>query len=126
MSARWCNGTGRGAPRQLKRPVPLLCGIAEIGIERRRQIAKRAVRTEGVVVVLPVRKSGASVSERCEERFVQQLVTESAIEALDEGVLRRLAWRDVVPIDFSFLRPGQDGATREFRAVIGDDTGGQP
>jgi hypothetical protein len=33
------------------------------------------------------------MSERGEQSLVQQLVTQPAVEALDEGVLRRLAWR---------------------------------
>ena len=37
--------------------------------------------------------------ERGEQRLVQQLVAQPAVEALDEGVLDRLARGDVVPVD---------------------------
>jgi hypothetical protein len=45
--------------------------------------------------------------ERAEQRFVQQLITQAAIEAFDEGILLRLAGRNVVPPDLSILRPAQ-------------------
>src|SRR5947199_2010382 len=111
---------GRGAPKA-QRPVPLLCGIAEHCIDRWRHVADAAVRPEVVVVVLPFRKSGASVSERCEECLVEQLVAELAVEALDEGVLRRLAWGDVVPIDAGLLAPAQDRSAGQLGAIVADD-----
>jgi hypothetical protein len=37
------------------------------------------------------------MSERDEQGLIQQLISEPAVEALDEGVLRRFAWRDVMP-----------------------------
>jgi len=45
------------------------------------------------------------MSERGEQRLVQQLVTQPAIETLDESVLGWLAGRDVVPLDVGVLRP---------------------
>jgi hypothetical protein len=39
------------------------------------------------------------VGERGEQAFVQQLVAQAAVEALDEGVALRLAGRDVMPRD---------------------------
>ncbi|ESZ54411.1 hypothetical protein X729_28500 [Mesorhizobium sp. L103C131B0] len=35
--------------------------------------------------------------ERGEQRLVQQFVAQAAVEALDEGILHRLARRDVGP-----------------------------
>ena len=46
------------------------------------------MRPDGVVVVLPDCQRLAGVSERGEQRLVQQLVAQPAVEALDEGVLR--------------------------------------
>jgi hypothetical protein len=57
----------------------------------RRQIAERAVRPFGVVVAAPLLEGDASVSERGEQCLVQQLVAQPPVEALDEGVLGRLA-----------------------------------
>ena len=72
-------------------------GSSELGVEGGRKIADSAVRPEGVVIVFPARKRLAGMIERGEDRLVEQLVTEPAVEALDEGVLRRLAGRDVMP-----------------------------
>ena len=85
------------------RPVPLHLGIAEFGIDGRRYIADGAVRPDGVVVVFPDRQRLTSMSKRGEQSLVQQLVTQSAVKTLDEGVLRRLAWCDVVPANLGLL-----------------------
>ena len=39
------------------------------------------------------------MGERSEERLVQQLVAQPAVEALDEGILLRLARCDVMPFE---------------------------
>jgi hypothetical protein len=44
-------------------------------------------------------KPRSSVGERAKQRLVQQLVSQTAVEALDRGVLRRFARRDPVPVD---------------------------
>ena len=88
--ARWCNGTGRGALDIAQRPVPLHCGSAEFGERGWRQIAKRTVRPNGVVIILPDRESLADMVERAEQCLVEQFVTQSPVEALDEGILLRL------------------------------------
>jgi len=96
---RWCNGAGREALNVAQRPVPLHSGNAEFGKDGGRQIAERTVRPDGVVIVLPDRQSLADMGERSEERLVQQLVAQPAVEALDEGILLWLARRDVMPFD---------------------------
>jgi hypothetical protein len=62
-------------------------------------------------------KEGAQVNKS----LIQQLVTQFAVEALDEGVLRRLAWRDVMPSDLGLLSPSQDRHAGQLRAVVADD-----
>jgi hypothetical protein len=57
------------------------------------------------------------VVERGEERLVQKFVAQSAVEALDEGILLGLAERNVVPLDPSLLRAAQDRHAGEFRSV---------
>jgi len=52
--------------------------------------------------------------------FVQQLVAQPTIEALNEGVLHRLAWGDVVPRDLLPIRPGKPA---KFRTDFGLETG---
>ena len=55
------------------------------------------MRPDMVVIVSPGGQNDPGVSERGERRLVQALVAQPPIEALDEGVLRRLAGRDVMP-----------------------------
>jgi hypothetical protein len=47
---------GRRASRELKRPVPLLRGIAEFGVDGRRHLADGAVRLDGAVISPSVRR----------------------------------------------------------------------
>src|SRR5690242_8630909 len=60
------------------------------------------------------------MGERAEEGLVQQLVPEPAVEALDQGVLLRLARGDVVPLDASVLTPPQDRHAGQLGAVVRD------
>jgi len=62
------------------------------------------MRPDGAVVVLPSSEGRAGMGERDEQRLVQKLVAQAAVERLDEGVLLRLAGRDVVPDDRSWLQ----------------------
>lgn len=41
-------------------------------------------------------------------------------EAFDEGILRRLAGRDVMPVDTALVGPCQDGVAGQFDAVVAD------
>jgi len=79
------------------------------------------VRSDGVVVVLPDRQGLAGLGERSEEGLVEQLVAQSSVEALDEGILLRLARRDVMPFDLRLLRPAQDRHAGQLGAVVGND-----
>ena len=53
-----------------------------------------------------------------EQRLIQVLVSEPAIEAFDEGVLRRLAGTNVMPIDTRFGCPGYDRTRGQLRAIV--------
>lgn len=77
-----------------------------------------------IVIVLPERKSSPSVSEAREHFLVQELVTEPAVERLDEGVLRRLAGRDVMPGNAAVVLPLEDGSAGQFCSVVADDGSG--
>ena len=79
------------------------------------------MRALGVVVLDPVGDQGAGVIEAVEQGFVQELVAHAPVEALDEAVLHRFARRDVMPVDFVFRAPGEDGVRGQLGAVIGDD-----
>ena len=56
-----------------------------------------------VIVMLPCRQHGSGVRQRREQRLIQAFVTQASVEAFDEGVLCRLAWRDVMPVDPAVL-----------------------
>ena len=49
--------------------------------------------------VLLENKRLAGMIERAEQSLVQQHDPEPAVEALDEGILGRLARRDIMPLD---------------------------
>src|SRR5271166_694351 len=98
---------GRGARSVAQRPVPLQSGSAEFSEDRRREIAKTAVRSHGVVVVFPSQKSRARMRQRREQRLVEQLIAQPPIEAFDKGILLRLAGGDVVPLDAVLVRAAQ-------------------
>ncbi len=53
---------------------------------------------EVVVVVPPVSQHLTGMAETGEQRLIQAFVTQASVEALDEAVLLRLAWRDVMPL----------------------------
>jgi hypothetical protein len=83
-------------------------------VERGREVDRRLpselrVRPRGVVVELPPQERGSGLGEAGEQRLVQQLVPQAAVEAFDEAILHRLAGRDVVPVDPRRVSPGQDG-----------------
>lgn len=61
--------------------------------------AKRGMRSLGVGVLYPVGEDCTGLTDREEQRLVEQFVAHATIEALYELVLRRLARRDVVPLD---------------------------
>src|SRR5208283_4661389 len=52
-----------------------------------------------IVVVTPCLDGFARLGEREEDVLVEAFVAQAAIEALDEGVLQRLARLDVVPVE---------------------------
>ena len=66
---------------------------------------RRRMRSYGVEILLPGGENGAGLGERREERLIEALVAQPPYEALDEGVLLRLAGRDVVPGHTARLHP---------------------
>ena len=79
--------SGARSPRRAQRSIPLRRGSAELGIDRRRQVADAAVWPDGVVVVPPGRQDRPGLGQRGEQGLVEQLVPQPAVEALNEGVL---------------------------------------
>jgi hypothetical protein len=79
------------------------------------------MRARGVVVGDPGADEPASLIEIDEQALVEKLVAHAAVERLDEAVLHRPAWRDVVPIDAMILRPHQHGVGGELSAIVRHD-----
>ena len=50
--------------------------------------------------------------------LVEALVTQAAVEALDEAILHRLARGNVVPFDTVVLLPAQDRVRGQLGAVV--------
>jgi hypothetical protein len=63
------------------------------------------MRSFSVVITSPLLALDASLGERREQRLVQELVAQSIVEALDEGVLLGLPGVYVVPVEAKALRP---------------------
>ena len=79
------------------------------------------MRPLGIVVVSPAGEDRAGLTDRKEQRLVEQLVAHATIKTLDEPVLRRLARRDVMPLDADIAGPGEHRVRGELGAVIADD-----
>ena len=66
-----------------------------------------------VVVVAPLRQFNANLLQCGEERLVQLLIAQAAIEAFDESVLHLFAGCDIVPFNLRRISPRQDGVAGE-------------
>ena len=73
-----------------------------------------------VVVFLPCGDLGSGFGERREQRLVEALIPEVAVEALDETVLHWFAGQDVMPIDTCPLTPFENGHTGQLGSVVRD------
>lgn len=61
-----------------------------------------------VEVDAPCRDQNASMAEAIEQVLIQTFISHPAVEAFDEPILHRFAWRDVVPINLAVFLPFQD------------------
>src|SRR5216684_543901 len=110
---------GRGAPA--KRSVPASLAAEGAGVGPRGHPAELRMWPLLVVITPPGLQYGTGVRQRFEQRLVQQLVAQPAVEAFDEAVLLRFAGRDVVPADTDRIRPAQDRVRGQLGAVVADD-----
>src|SRR6201987_4816607 len=74
-----------------------------------------------ILMVPPGLERSTGVGQRPEQRLVQQLIAQAAVEALDEAVLVWFAGCNVVPPDTSLVGPVQDGVRGQLCAVVTDD-----
>ena len=81
--------------------------------------AAAAVGSDLVVMPAPVGDYFPCLRQRCEPVFVEALVAELAVEAFDVSVLGRCARLDQDVFEAVPLRPGNEGAAGELRAIVG-------
>src|SRR3546814_12220484 len=81
-----------------------------------RQPANTTMRPHRVVVVAPELLDRAGMAERHEQRLVEALVTQEAVEALDIAVLLRIARGAVVPLAWLILHPSPDRQAGQIRS----------
>ena len=75
----------------------------------------------GVIMIEPARQDRTSQADREEQGFVKELVAHATFEAADEPVLRRLARRDVMPLDAGVAGPGEHRVRGKLGTVTADD-----
>lgn len=78
-----------------------------------------------IVIVAPGRDQLSGMAQVGEQVLIQALVAKAAVEASGEAILHRLAGRDVVPRDGSFLLPLQNGVRCQLRAIVADHHAGR-
>lgn len=76
------------------------------------------MRSDVIVIVSPERQFAAGIIEGVEDLLIQQLVSQAAVEALDEAILLRLAGIDVMPINVVIAGPFQDRPAGELRPIV--------
>lgn len=79
------------------------------------------MRSVGVVVDPPVFDDLPGFVEVGEQVFVEALVAQATVEALDKAILHRFARCDVVPVDAKLFLPGQYSVRRKLGAVVAHD-----
>jgi len=104
MGWGWCEGQGEGVWRDT---------------------AYGAMRPQVVVLKSSVIDEQTGFFKGTEPVLVKAVITEGAVEGLDEGVLDGLAGLDVVEVNLAPLSPEVKRLARELRAVVtGDGTRG--
>jgi hypothetical protein len=91
------------------------------GVLAWRQLSTRAVGPTVIVIVAPCVDDRLRVRDRLEGVHVEALITESAIETLDQCVLDGLSWANEVQGDATSVGPFVERLRREFGAVIDRD-----
>ena len=84
------------------------------------------MRPDRVVVLPPRLDEAPRLVKGSKPMFVQAFIAQSTVEALDVGVLHRLARLDEVQLDATAVRPGIQGAARKLWAIIDGEGLGQP
>src|SRR5262249_55163766 len=75
----------------------------------------------GIVVLLAGLNDGSRMGETTEPMQIQAFITELAVEALDVGVLRRLAGCDEIEGNAMRIRPGVQRLAGKLRPIVNGD-----
>jgi hypothetical protein len=75
------------------------------------------MRAHVIVVMAPGLDDPAGCAQADEHVFVKAFISQMAVEALDEGILYRLAGLDVVPGD-SVDGPAQHGTAGQLGSIV--------
>ena len=103
------DGKRPGHGGSAKRSVPAVLAAERAGVGPRGHPAELRMWPLLVVITPPGLQYGTGLRQRFEQRLVQLLVAQPAVEAFDEAVLPvlpRFAGRDVMSADASLIRPG--------------------
>src|SRR5579863_4641494 len=87
----------------------------------RRHFAERAVRTCLVIIFAEGLYLFLGVFEVDKLLFVQALIAELSVKALDVAVLGGFPWGDEAVLDLVIVRPALERQARKLRAVVGED-----
>ena len=79
-----------------------------------RELSQGAVGSDVIVFMAPRLDGVASVLEGQEPVHVQAVIAERAVEALDEGILRRLSGLDEVELDATRVGPSIERSAPEL------------
>lgn len=119
--ARWMVQAGERVP-------PLIEGAPPgtlLGIGHGWQITQRAVRSNMVVVDPPLGDFVSCIRQAKEPVLIEAAVSELAVEALDECILRRLAWLDEGQRHCPLTCPEEHRFAGQLWSVIADNRGRQ-
>jgi hypothetical protein len=59
--------------------------------------------------------------QRSEQGLIQEFIAQAAVEAFDEGILRRLSGRDIMPVKLAIIHELQDRVRGELGPVVFDN-----
>ncbi len=71
-----------------------------------------------VVILLPLFKCLAGVSQCTKQRFIETFVPQLTVKAFDKAVLLGFSRRDVIPIDTRILNLFEDRHAGELSAIV--------
>jgi hypothetical protein len=93
------------------------------GLWRRRLVAQRPVRTQGVVEAPPALDSDPGLGERVEDLAIEQFIVEPGVEGLDEAILPWAARLDIGCLGIGRSDSISNSLGHELWPVVGTNVG---